>query len=401
MKPASESEVSIETSGTKVIQDPYSIQRLYTDLVKSAESEILLFLPTSSAFLREQKIGIIRSLIAAARRGVNINVLTAADEKFVPNMETMLHGKDSNIAVRSIKQRSSQSSEEARTKILVIDRKEYLIVELKDDSKDTFVDAVRLAIYSDTQSTVRSYLTLFESLWEQSDLYEQLETQEKIQKEFINIAAHELRTPIQPILALMEILYDGSRDGDEKIEIEKKEFELLLRNAKRLEHLSSAILEVTRIETNSIKLNEERFDINEQIKNAILDVKTFSNLGNKLAIIHEHGEPIFVEADRTRIFEVLSNIIGNAIKFTQAGTVTLNAKKDDDQVLIDVKDTGSGIDPEIMPRLFSKFATKSDQGTGLGLYISKRIIEAHGGRIWAENNKDGKGATFSLTLPLA
>ena len=351
--------------------------------------------------MREQKIGIIQSLQDAAGRGVKIHILTPADDRIAPDVAAIFRDKDINIEVRRIRHKSrTETSWEARTKILVVDRKEYLVVELKDDSKQTFVDAVRLAIYSTTQSTVKSYLTLFESLWEQSELYDQLEMHDKMQREFINIAAHELRTPMQPIIGMMDLLESGFENGSQESKITKEEFDLLVRNARRMERLAKDILEVSRIESNSVRLNKEKFDINEKIRNVIRDVKSTSQLKKQLEITHKAGEHIFVEADKIRIFEVISNLIRNAIKFTDEGKIIVKAQKNDKDVQIEVKDTGEGIHPDIMPRLFTKFATKSDQGTGLGLYISKNIVEAHGGRIWADNNKDGKGATFSFTLPL-
>ena len=108
-----------------------------------------------------------------------------------------------------------------------------------------------------------------------------------------------------------------------------------------------------------------------------------------------------VEADKGRLNQVISNLIDNAIKFTQEGRIVISSQRsDDDNVIVSIKDTGTGIDPEIMPRIFSKFATKSFIGTGLGLFISKKIVEAHSGRMWAENNPFGKGDTFAFTLPL-
>ena len=110
----------------------------------------------------------------------------------------------------------------------------------------------------------------------------------------------------------------------------------------------------------------------------------------------------FVNADKARIIQVLSNLLGNALKFTKEGNIIINIKKinEDQQVMVTIKDSGTGIDPEILPRLFTKFATKSEEGTGLGLFISKSIVEAHGGKMWAENNSNGIGATFYFTLPL-
>ena len=225
---------------------------------------------------------------------------------------------------------------------------------------------------------------------------------DKMQQEFINVAAHELRTPIQPLLGVTELIQQ-SMDSKDSIEITRDDVEMLVRNAKRLERLSSDILEVSRIEGRSLKLNKERLDLNEKIQQVIKDVKSFipSHKSVELVFESKDPEPAVVEADKTRLFEVLSNILRNAIIFTEKGSILLTLEESNDQAIVMVRDTGRGIDPEIFPKLFTKFVTKSEQGTGLGLYLSKGIIEAHGGRIWAENNQDGKGATFTFTLPLA
>jgi signal transduction histidine kinase len=389
-----------ENTQIEVIKDPYSIQNSYYNLVRAARREILLFLPTTSAFLREEKIGIIQSLIDAVARGVSVKVLTPADEKIGPRIEAML--QNDNIAIRQIRRRPSpHASTEARTKILVIDRKTYLIVELGDDSKETFVDAVRSAIRSNSSSTVMSYVTMFESLWQESDLYDQLEVHDRMQKEFINIASHELRTPIQPILGMIEMLDSRFASENEECKISKEELQLLVRNANRLARLSEDILEVSRIESNSLTLHIEKFDVNEKARNIVFDARKLIERGRRLDIEIKTGEPVFVEADKIKIFEVIMNLLTNAIKFTQEGTITVQIKRFDKYVQIEVKDTGKGIDPSILPKLFTKFTSTADQGTGLGLYISKNIVEAHAGRIWAENNRNGKGATFAFTLPVA
>jgi signal transduction histidine kinase len=230
---------------------------------------------------------------------------------------------------------------------------------------------------------------------------ERLKEHDKLQKEFINIAAHELRTPIQPMLGLSDLM-TASLDGSDKIEVSREEVELLARNANRLERLSSQILEIARIEGGStLHLNLEPVDVSTKVLDVIENAHRTVKSDIDIRFI-EPEEPITVRADKIRLFEVLSNLLGNAIKFTQHGSITISAQSQDrKEAIIKVADTGTGIDPEIMPRLFTKFATKSERGTGLGLYISKNIIEAHGGRIWAENNKDGNGATFTFTLPLA
>ena len=188
-----------------------------------------------------------------------------------------------------------------------------------------------------------------------------------------------------------------------------------------MRQLTEDILDVSKIESGSLVLNKEKFDINKKILNVIRDVEKQISDSNKLKILFvEPSEAIFVDADKTRIYQVIANLLNNAIKFTKEGDIVISTKvtqksgrnKEEDgrdhgggagssrQVIVSVKDSGAGIDPEILPRLFSKFATKSFKGTGLGLFISKGIIKAQDGKIWAENNSNGKGATFSFSLPI-
>ena len=315
-----------------------------------------------------------------------------------------------NVGFPYIDIRAIDESLHARIGIMVVDRKESLIIETKDDAKDNSYDAIGLAAYSNSKPVALSYTSVFESLWLQTEVYEQLKVHDKMQKEFINIAAYELRTPIQPILGLAEVL----RFGKKKI---KGQQDLLLdtiiRNSKRLQQLTEDILDVTRIESQSLKLNKEQFNLNDLITLIIEDhrsqiekEKYNVNLSYSKS---EKNDFLMVEADRGRITQVISNLLNNAIKFTprEGGIVSVIAKEeknDNDinsqQVIVSVKDNGEGIHPEILSRLFSKFTTKSFSGIGLGLFISKSIIEAHGGKIWAENNADEKGATFTFSLPI-
>jgi signal transduction histidine kinase len=200
---------------------------------------------------------------------------------------------------------------------------------------------------------------------------------------------------------MIEMLDSRFAGENEECKISKEELQLLVRNAKRLARLSEDILEVSRIESNSLTLHIEKFDVNEKARNIVFDARKLIEPGRRLDIEIKTGEPVFVEADKIKIFEVIMNLLTNAIKFTEEGTITVQIKRFDKYVQIEVKDTGKGIDPSILPKLFTKFTSTADQGTGLGLYISKNIVEAHGGRIWAENNRNGKGATFAFTLPIA
>jgi signal transduction histidine kinase len=179
--------------------------------------------------------------------------------------------------------------------------------------------------------------------------------------------------------------------------------EAIKRNARRLHRLTNDILDVTRIESQTLKLAKEKVNVNEKILDVINDVKNQIQNPDKLKItFSELAEPVYVQADKTRLYQVISNLLTNAIKFTKEGTISINAdvNNNNNELIVTVKDSGEGIDSVIMPRLFKKFATRSEAGTGLGLYISKNIIEAHGRKMWAENNSNGKGATFSFSLPI-
>jgi signal transduction histidine kinase len=240
--------------------------------------------------------------------------------------------------------------------------------------------------------------------------YEKLKESDNMKNEFINVAAHELRTPIQPILGLTEVLRSKIREPQQQ-----ELLDITIRNAKRLQRLTDDILDVTKIESKSLNLNKEFFNLNDIITNAIEDIiakiAKKSHHANLIKLAYQPHD-IFLEADKARITQVVSNILSNAVKFTETnineeerGVINISAERVDGQAIVSIKDTGAGIDPEIMPRLFEKFASKSYQGTGLGLYISKSIVEAHGGKIWAENNnKDCKGAggaTFRFSLPIS
>lgn len=230
---------------------------------------------------------------------------------------------------------------------------------------------------------------------------EQLTVHDKLQREFINIAAHELRTPLQPILGLSQIL--ESKFGERS-----EEMKVIARNARRLERLTQDILDVSKIESGALTLNIQTIDLDEVISSVIMDyrnsltdaIRTDNNNKKEKVKIKYEPKKLMVKGDRERIQQVISNLINNALRFTKEGAIIVKTQVIDGLAQIAVKDTGSGIDPEIMPRLFEKFVTKSEKGTGLGLYISNNIVQAHGGNMWAENNADGKGATFAFTLPL-
>jgi len=235
-----------------------------------------------------------------------------------------------------------------------------------------------------------------------------LNTHDKMQKEFINIAAHELRTPIMPILGDAVYLEKQFELGKKEVMVDKEQVSSIIRNAKRLKRLASDILDITKIESQSLKLNKEKFNIKDVILSSISDIKaqiTSSNPEqlNNLLIIY-NPKDISVFADKNRITQVIFNLLSNSLKFTENGTITIESylekdkAKDIEYVVVNITDSGQGIDPEILPRLFTKFVSKSFEGTGLGLFISKSIVHSHNGEIWAYNNP-GNGATFCFKIP--
>jgi two-component system sensor histidine kinase VicK len=401
-----EIEEGIELEKTHVIEDPHNIQNLFVDLVRSARHEVLLILPTVNAFLREDRIGVIRLLMQAViDHKVNVRILTPTSDvidNILKNEVVSHHGGErmKNFDIRSIN-RSPEETSLSTVTIMVVDKKESLVFEKTDDTKENFIEAVGMATHSNSKPTVLSYISIFESLWKQVDLYEQLKTHDKMQKEFINIASHEMKTPTQAIIGYADLIHKHPEKREDMMQS-------ISRNAVRLQRLTNDILDVTRIDSHTLNLHKEQFDISDLIETIVQDhlghiekenqnVKLFYNFRQDIK------DTLPVDADRDRIGQVISNLMSNAIKFTtrKNGIISVYAERKEKEAIVSIRDTGEGISPEIIPRLFTKFATRSFSGTGLGLYISKNIVEAHGGKMWAENNPEGEGATFTFTLPLS
>ncbi len=231
----------------------------------------------------------------------------------------------------------------------------------------------------------------------------EIQERERIKDEFINIAAHEMRTPVQPILGLSELVKSRRRANKPLVndKEEDKMLDMIISNAKRLLLLQENILDLSRVENKILSLKKEECDLVEIISTAINDFENQIDKNTvKLEYIPTEPKNLLLYADRAKLTRVVSNLLSNAIKVTKAGSITVDLKKDDKEVVISVKDTGPGIDPTVESKLFMKFVTGSSSGTGLGLFISKRIVEAHGGKISGFNNTNGKGATFTFTLPL-
>ncbi len=438
-------ERGLDTERVDVISRSTNAENTYLDLLNSANKEIMLMLPTTNAFLRQRKIGLIDSITHAAKdRCVKVRMLVPKSKNPVELIESLdkhnfsidnannsnsnNNNNNSNVQVRYI-----QTLLEARSTILIVDKKVSLVMELRDDTKENFHEAIGLSTYSNSKAGVLSYISIFENLWEQTELFQQLKKSEILQKDFIHIAAHELRNPIQPILAISEILksiiIQNESRGSKDVVINKSQIigyiDTIIRNTKKLMSLTTNVLDITRIETNSMSLHKEAVDLRlfllehmmDYEKHVINDIERAykRHLDNEerynsridFSQLDKHGsyDSFLAEVDRSRVSQVISNLLDNAFKFTNEGEIidmeikreVINCQK---YAVITIKDNGRGIHTEILPKLFTKFATNSEKGTGLGLFICKNIVEAHGGRIWAKNNDDGKGATFSFSLPL-
>jgi two-component system, OmpR family, sensor histidine kinase VicK len=255
-----------------------------------------------------------------------------------------------------------------------------------------------------------TYRVLFDALWNQTDLYGQLQVHHRMQKEFIDTVAHELRTPLTPIIGLTKHVKDQLENKDQR-----RLLDIVIYNGKKLQALSENILVLTKMEGNMLNITKEDFNLNSVILNAIKEFKVrlekiqYINEQDKKKIhfeLHGFDNKFMINADRYRISQIIYNLLENAINFIldKDGliSITIEKKATNDMAFVHVpiKDTGEGIHSEILSTLFTKFATKSFYGTGLGLYICKQIIEMHQGRIGGENNKDSRGATFSFSLPL-
>jgi two-component system sensor histidine kinase VicK len=405
---------------TETIQDPKQIQKTTLEVIESANHEILMLFSTFNEFYRLASKGILKTFHKLALdRDVRVKILSpkkydadnddsCKDLGDISELEKSIGHYHNKICFRYLEQ-----TLQTKVTIIVIDKKISLVVELNDgDAGGNSSDGISApestgsAIFSNSESTVTSLSTIFDMLWKQVDIYEELKdmhnelrVRDVALNDFINIAAHELRNPIQPILSLSETLRYNNPDP-ENIEYLK----VIVRNARRLKKLSEDILDVTKIEKGIFKLNESYFNLRDIVSNAIEDLNNqISQNGNPKVLLKTENDPkdFFILFDKGRILQVITNLVDNAIKYNSKNEpITIIIKKKDNCILTQVKDTGPGISVDMIPKLFSKFASTSTKGTGLGLYISKNIVEAHGGHIWAKNNEHGKGTTFSFSLPI-
>ena len=458
-----ELEEGVEQPIIQVITDTRTSISLAFDLIASSRHEILIMFASAKTFLLAADSFTLNHYQKALQRGINLTILVPVYDDPIKDIklagrESYAHNDDDGDAIHIEDQYNNRFGEvneqinrirkkipnaklivtdksiNTKITIMVVDNSKSMIWELKDDTlKDPYL-AGGIATYSNIPSVASSYASIIHVIRKQTDLYEQLkdskerleilnkqlESHNIIQQEFINIAAHELRTPIQPILGLSEIALARNEKILDRDDPQLKEtLEVIVRNAKRLHRLTDDILDVTRIDSKILKLNKESVDIDEIIDDVIDDfrnkvdhsndkkvklVRVIKGQLNKSKHDAESHSVTKLICDKNRVMQIISNLTSNAIKFSSNNgiiTISKEISNDNKSIVISVIDKGSGIDPEIFPRLFSKFSTRSNHGTGLGLYICKNLVEAQGGRIWAQDNNNGPGATFSFSLPVA
>ena len=375
-----EIEDGAELQVTSTIASAEELYGRIFDVIQSAGEQILIMSSDLGIFYKSDR-NLAEALKKASSKDLDIRVL-APSAGDAPTRQLM-------AASQRIKFGTMKEEMQEKITIAVADKTRVVFGALKEK-----VDK-EIGIYSSNKSIASTYSLIIESLWNQIEVYRKLEELDELKEEFVNIAAHELRTPVLPIILTAESLSDDAGADNAKIGI-------ILRNAGRLNRLTNQILDISRLDSNTFKLKKESVDIMTVVKDVVhnpffsanskVDVTVKSLLEGKKSVI-----------DKERIVQVLFNLLDNAAKFTADGVVTVSVSQEDCHIRIDVADTGKGIDESIRDKLFTKFATKSTaelKGTGLGLYLCKRIVESHGGKIWAKNN-DKAGATFTFTLPIA
>ncbi|HYF99560.1 MAG TPA: HAMP domain-containing sensor histidine kinase [Candidatus Saccharimonadales bacterium] len=433
----------IVSSVTTVFNDYKQAENKEFEMIKTATKEIQIIYSTANAFHLQEKRGTLELLkqMADQNKKLQISILVPIDSSIKKSLSLQLLNKtiNKNIQIQDI-----APSIDIKIKSLVVDRKESLVMELKHLQSERLIASIGFSIYSNSLPIVLSFASIFEVIYNQSFLFEQLRQEGELKDEFVNLAAHELRTPIMPIINGLEILEE--KLGTRKSEFQK-ELDIITRNASRLEMLAESILQVSRIESGNFHINiEKNIDIHSLISQVIEDIhKKYlytdklngimisflpfynigeSNLGDGNTANSQEPLSLLVNCDPDKFRQVVFNLLDNAVRFTFQGKIVVSTllttvsdyfnkdsdvdNKSDDRdtvgddnynnpyneenksiefnkmVIVSVQNEGVGVDPKIKDQLFEKFATKSAQGTGIGLYLSKKIVEAHEGMIWME-----------------
>ena len=385
----------------KVIKNPEEAIRTAINLVQSAEDEVLLLFSSANGFNRRMVLGdgflTLQRLQDKTKGNIKLRILTPFDKKIVDAVsKLMAKGVDIKYLPEALY---------LTVTFLIVDRKFSMTAELVNDYTEIPAESIGLSTFSNSKSTVLYYISMFENLWKQSDLYEktenlyqQLKNTNETQIQFIKETAHEIRNPIQTILGLAEVMLSNKNLDAGHIEDLVR---IIIKNAKKIKFLTDNILEAARIDSQLLILNKEEFDLVEMVKDLLKDLKNQIRDKKISLILKCNEDSILLVADKLRLNQVFLNLINNAINIAKEGEiiVSLERQDNDNTLLIRITDNGPGISSNIKDKLFNKFVTGSKSGTGLGLYICKNIIEKHGGKIWADNNKN-KGANFNFTIPM-
>ena len=390
----------------KVIENPEEAIRTAINLVQSAEDEVLLLFSSANAFDRRMVLGdgfrTLQRLQDKTKGNIKLRILTPFDKK--------IGDAASRLMAKGVHIKYLPEALYLTVTFLIVDRKFSMTAELVNDYTEIPAESLGISTFSDSKSTVLYYISMFENLWKQSDLYEQVENlydqlkkTNETQIQFIQETAHEIQNPIQSILGLAEVILSNKNLDVGHIDDLIK---IIIKNAKKIKLLTNNILEAARIESHLLTLDMKEFDLVELVKDLLKDLKNQiqnEKINLKINLILKcKEESILIVADKLRLNQVFLNIINNAIKVVpqeEGEIIVFLERQDDNTILVSITDDGPGIPSNIKDKVFTKFVTGSKSGTGLGLYICKNIIEKHGGKIWAENNKN-KGANFNFTIPM-
>ena len=387
----------------KVIKDPEEAIRTAINLIQSAEDEVLLLFSSANGFYRRMVKGdgflTLQRLQDKTKGNIKLRILTPFDKKIVDAA--------SKLMAKGVSIKYLPEALYLTVTFLIVDRKFSMTAELVNDYTEISAESLGLSTFSNSKSTVLYYIAMFENLWKQSDLYEktenlyqQLKNTNETQIQFIKETAHEIRNPIQTILGLAEVMLSKKNLDAGHIEDLVR---IIIKNAKKIKILTDNILEAARIDSQLLILNKEEFDLVELVKDLLKDLKNQIRDKKISLILKCNEDSILLVADKLRINQVFLNLINNAINNVKEGEIIVSLERQDNNntLLIRIIDNGPGIPSDIKDKLFMKFVTGSKSGIGLGLYICKNIIEKHGGKIWADNNNNNKGANFNFTLPIS
>lgn len=372
-----------------------------SELFNRVKKEVLIILPSTNGFFRTEMSGGFNEINKIGAKGIQIKILTFTDKDYTSEIKR-IKTKYTNITFRELEQASASMS-----RIMIFDKEMTVIWEIKNDYQIEHTDALGKAVFMDAIKTSETIASIFESLWTQPETHARLkETQEKlkahdkIQSRFMDLVTHELRTPLQSVLGFTEILKEEITNDEQKFMLR-----LIITNAKKLQRLSENILDITRLENNILYLNKEEFDLNELVKSTIGDYITNSEYTKSISFDYQNFDRKYpVKADKIRIAQVIHDLVDNSVRFTQNDgkiVLTLSEKTihSKEIVVLSVSDNGENLGPEILSRLFTKFSLDSYYGVGISLYLCKKLLEAHDGRIWVLNNRNECGCTFSFGIP--